>query len=52
MGKILICSTAPRRHIQEAGPKSHQGDQEVRYPVNGTGNPETSTAAAAEKLTG
>jgi hypothetical protein len=28
--------TAPRRHIQEAGTKSYQGDQEVRREVNGT----------------
>jgi hypothetical protein len=36
--EILIDSTAPRRHIQEAGPKSDQGDQEVRYSVNGMAN--------------
>ncbi len=28
--------TAPRRHIQEAGTKSDQGDQEIRNEVDGT----------------
>jgi hypothetical protein len=28
--------TAPRRYFQEAGTKSHQGDQGIRNKVNGT----------------
>jgi hypothetical protein len=31
--------TAPRRYFQEAGTKSHQGDQGIRNKVNGTPTP-------------